>query len=124
MHETIQYYWEAVIYERIQSSVLMLLFDLSNSNSKEELSNLIGLENQNLIKEMNIEAILNLPILDFNKFAGYSYFILRRESERFFLQVFLEILIPDYKLKSKDLDKINRKLAPLTKVRFTYKWIL
>ena len=113
MHETIQYYWEAVIYERIQSSVLMLLFDLSNSKSKEELSNLIGIENQNFIREMNIEAILNLPILDFNKFSKYSYFILRRESERFFLQVFLQLQISDYKLKSRDLDKINKKLAPL-----------
>ena len=111
-----QYYWEAVTYERIQSWVLMLLFDLFNLNSKDELSNLIGYKQQDLIKDMNIEAILELPILDVNKMANYSYFILRRESERFFLQVFLQILILDYKAKSKDFDKLNRKLSLIKRV--------
>ena len=94
----------------------MLLFDLSNSKANEELSNLVGFSQQDVIKKMNIDAILELPILDFNKMAAYSYFILRRESERYYLQVFLQILIPDFKTKSKDFDKNNTNFIHLKEV--------
>ena len=116
LHNTMQYFWEGVTKERIESWVLILLFDLSNFRSKEELSNLIGNSHQHVVKDINIDAILELHIQDFNKMANYSFFILSRESERFFLQAFLQMLIPDFKSKSKNFDKINKKFILMKKV--------
>ena len=116
LHKTIQYFCESVTYERIQSSVLMLLLDLYHNNSIDELSNLIGLSSHKVIVDMNIDEILKLRVLDYKKMADYSYFVLRRESERFMLQVFMQIQLPDFKAKSRDFDKINKKFVELKKV--------
>jgi len=45
-----------------------------------------------------------------NKLSKYSYFILRRDSEKFLLQAMLQTLIKDFKSKSKHFDKINEEL--------------
>lgn len=37
-----QYYCDAVTRDRVQSSVLMLLFDLAHCDSTDELADLIG----------------------------------------------------------------------------------
>ena len=118
LHKIIQYFCESVTYERIQSSVLILLLDLYHNNSKGELSNLIENSSHKVIADMDIDAILKLHVLDYKKMADYSYFVLRRESERFMLQVFMQIQVPDFKAKSRDFDKINRKFAKVKKVGF------
>lgn len=40
--------------------------------------------------------------------ASYSFFILRRDCEKFMLQAMLQILIPDFKIKSKEFDKLGK----------------
>ena len=93
LHKATQYYWDSVTVERIRSSVLMLFFDLANCSDVDELSDMVGSNCKDTLVDMDIEAALGLQVLDFVRMSEYSYFVLRRESERFMQQVILQMLI-------------------------------
>ena len=94
----------------------MLFFDLANCSAVDELADLVGSNCKDILVDMDIEAALGLQVLDFVRMSEYSYFVLRRESERFMQQAILQMLISDFKSKSKDFDKINKKFIVKNKV--------
>ena len=90
---------ESAMLNRIKSAVYMLFLDFVNYKCDAELKNIFGADYSFLIEDTHINDVLDTKISDPLKMAEYSYFIMRRSSERYICQVLLQTLIKDLKQK-------------------------
>ena len=96
---------ENAIQTRIRSAVYLLFLDLVNSNCDIELSQVFSERFKELTEDLKFDSVMKIKIFNPIKLSDYSYFILRRSSERFICQAMIETLIKDFKSCNEEFEQ-------------------
>ena len=82
LYEVANYFTENLKKKTIHISVHLLLSDLYKQECTEELKSCLG---PKIAQELSEEELrdFSMEVFDYKKMAGYSYYVLTREADRF-----------------------------------------